>query len=270
MTTTTATTTTGRTSRRATGRTAAMPLSGHLREAKKRLYRAALAFLVAAVVAYLLSDSVLDILRAPVTEIAETRNASINYDSITGAFDLKLKIALYGGIALSSPVWLHQLLAYVAPGLTGREKKYTFGFLAGVLPLFAAGAAVGVLIFPRMVELLTGFASSEDSTLLQASYYFDFVLKLVLASGVAFTLPVFLVVLNIMGILPARTIAHSWRVAVIGIVIFSALVTPAADLMSMFLLVVPMVLLYLMALGIAWIHDRREDRRLAAELKGVI
>lgn len=270
MTTTTATTTTGRTTRRATGRTAAMTLSGHLREAKKRLSRAALAFLVAAVVAYLLSDTVLDTLRAPVTEIAETRNASINYDSITGAFDLKLKIALYGGIALSGPVWLYQLLAYVAPGLTGREKKYTFGFLAGVLPLFAAGAAVGVLIFPRMVELLTGFASSEDSTLLQASYYFDFVLKLVLASGAAFTLPVFLVVLNTMGILPARTIAHSWRIAVIGIVIFSALVTPAADLMSMFLLVVPMVLLYLMALGISWIHDRRKDRRLAAELKGVI
>lgn len=274
MTTTTATTTTGRTSRLATGRTAAMPLSGHLREAKKRLSRAALAFLVAAVVAYLISDSVLDILRAPVTEIAETRSAgssaSINYDSITGAFDLKLKIALYGGIALSSPVWLYQLLAYIAPGLTGREKKYTFGFLAGILPLFAAGAAVGVLIFPRMVELLTSFASSEDSTLLQASYYFDFVLKLVLAAGVAFTLPVFLVVLNIMGILPARTIARGWRVAVIGIVIFSALVTPAADLMSMFLLVVPMIMLYLIALGIAWIHDHRKDRRLAAELKGVI
>jgi len=121
-----------------------------------------------------------------------------------------------------------------------------------------------------MVELLASFASAEDSTLLQASYYFDFVLKLVLASGAAFALPVFLVVLNTMGILPARTIAHSWRIAVIGIVIFSALVTPAADLMSMFLLVVPMVLLYLMALGISWIHDRRKDRRLAAELKGVI
>lgn len=248
----------------------AMPLSGHLREAKKRLSRAALSLLVAAVVAYLLSDAVLDILRAPVTDIADSRNAAINYDSITGAFDLKLKIALYGGIALSSPVWLYQLLAYVTPGLTGREKRYTFGFLAGIVPLFAAGAAMGVLIFPRMMRLLAGFASDEDSTLLQASYYFDFVLKLVLASGVAFTLPAFLVVLNIMGVLPARTIARGWRVAVIGIVVFSALVTPAADLMSMFLIAVPMVLLYLVALAIAWLHDRRRNRRAAAELKEVI
>ncbi|WP_297006827.1 twin-arginine translocase subunit TatC, partial [uncultured Corynebacterium sp.] len=226
-----------------------MPLSGHLREAKKRVTRSALAFAVAAVVAYLASDAALDVLRAPVTAIAETRNASINYDSITGAFDLKLTIALYGGIALSSPVWIYQLVAYIFPALTRREKKYTFGVLAGVLPLFTVGCAVGVLIFPRMVGLLTSFASDEDSTLLQASHYFDFVLKLVLAAGVAFTLPAFLVVLNALGVLPARTIARSWRGAVIGIVIFSALVTPAADLMSMFILAVPMVLLYLIALG---------------------
>ncbi|AWT27208.1 Sec-independent protein translocase protein TatC [Corynebacterium provencense] len=237
-----------------------MPLSGHLREARKRITRSALAFAVAAVVAYLLSDAVLDVLRAPVTDIAETRDASINYDSITGAFDLKLKIALYGGIVLSSPVWIHQLVAYVSPALTRREKKYTYGFLAGVLPLFTAGCAVGVLIFPRMVELLTGFASDDDSTLLQASYYFDFVLKLVLAAGVAFTLPAFLVVLNAMGVLSAKTIAHSWRGAVIGIIVFSALVTPAADLMSMFLIAVPMVVLYLVALAVAWLHDRRKRR----------
>lgn len=247
-----------------------MALSGHLKEARTRITRSALALVVGAVVAYLLSDAVLNVLRAPVLDIADSRNAAINYDSITGAFDLKLRIALYGGIVLSSPVWMYQLVAYIAPGLTRREKKYTYGFLAGVIPLFAVGCAVGVLIFPRMVELLTGFASTDDSTLLQASSYFDFVLKLVLASGVAFTLPAFLVVLNAMGILPATTIAASWRGAVIAIIVFSALVTPAADLMSMFLLAVPMVLLFLIALGIAWLHDRKMNRRLAAELKEVI
>lgn len=238
-----------------------MPLGGHLSEARKRLTRAAVAFVVAAVVGYLLSDSVLDVLRAPVLEIATTRDAAINYDSITGAFDLKLKIALYLGIALSSPVWIRQILAYTSPALTRRERRFTYGFLAAVLPLFAAGCAVGVMVFPRMVELLTSFASPEDSTLLQASYYVDFVLKLVLASGVAFTLPVFLVVLNIMGVLPATTIARSWRGAVIGIVVFSALVTPAADLLSMFLIALPMTVLFGVALFIAWLHDRRQHRK---------
>lgn len=247
-----------------TTRESRMPLSGHLSEAKKRITRSALAFVVAAVIAYVLSDQVLDVLRAPVLEIAENRNASINYDSLTGAFDLKLKIALYGGIVLSSPVWIYQLLAYAAPALSRREKKYTYGFLGALIPLFAAGCAAGVMIFPRMVELLTSFAGTEDSTMLQASYYVDFVLKLVLAAGVAFTLPVFLVVLNLSGALSARTLAKSWRGAVLGIVIFSALVTPAADLLSMFLLAGPMILLYAAALLIAWLHDRPQSRRATA------
>lgn len=226
----------------------------------------ALAFAAAMITAYLLSDRFLDVLRAPVLQIAGTRNAALNYDSITGAFDLKLKIALYTGIALSSPVWLYHLLAFAAPALTRREKRYIFGFLTAILPLFVAGCGAGVFIFPRMVELLTGFASPEDSTLLQASYYFDFVLKLVLAAGIAFTLPVFLVMLNFMGVLSAKHLARSWRGALIGIVIFSALVTPAADLLSMFLIAVPMFALFGVSLLIAWLHDRRMNRRLAGSL----
>ncbi|MDN5721343.1 twin-arginine translocase subunit TatC, partial [Corynebacterium sp.] len=93
----------------ATAGPAGMPLSGHLLEGRRRLTRVAAALVVAAVIAYLLSDQVLEVLRAPVVDIAQTRAAAINYDSITGAFDLKLRIAL------SSPVWLYQILAYVAP-----------------------------------------------------------------------------------------------------------------------------------------------------------
>ncbi|MDN6259282.1 MAG: twin-arginine translocase subunit TatC [Corynebacterium sp.] len=235
----------------ATAGPAGMPLSGHLLEGRRRLTRVAAALVVAAVIAYLRSAQVREVLRAPVVDIAQTRAAAINYDSITGAFDLKLRIAL------SSPVWLYQILAYVAPALTRREKRYAFGFLGAVIPLFVAGCAAGVAVFPRIVELLASFASADDSTLLQASYYFDFVLKLVLAAGVAFTFPAFIVVLNFMGVLSARTIARSWRGITISIVVFSALVTPAADLLSMFLIAVPMAVLFGISLAIAWIHDRR-------------
>lgn len=111
-----------------------------------------------------------------------------------------------------------------------------------------------------MVELLASFADAEDSTLLQASAYVDFVLKIVLATGIAFVLPVFLVMLNLLGILPAHTLARSWRVAIVAIVLFSAMVTPSADVLSMFLIAVPMTALFLTALLIAWLHDRREAR----------
>ncbi|MFT4258378.1 twin-arginine translocase subunit TatC [Microbacterium sp.] len=240
---------------------ARMPLSSHLKEARTRAVRATIALLVGIALGYVLSDTVLEVLRTPITALAESRTASLNYDSVTGAFDLKLKIALFTGIALSSPVWMYELLAFLAPGLNRREKKYTFGFLAAALPLFASGCVAGFALFPHMVELLAGFASSEDTTLLQASYYVDFVLKIVLATGVAFAMPVFIVVLNLLGVLSARTIARSWRIVVVVIVLFSAMVTPAADVLSMFLIAVPMTLLFGAALLIAWWHDRARARK---------
>ncbi len=243
-----------------------MPLSSHLREARTRAARAAAGLLVGVALGYLVSDQVLDVVRAPITALAASREASLNYDSITGAFDLKLKIALFSGIAFSSPVWMYELLAFLAPGLNRREKKYTFGFLAASVPLFAAGCTAGILLFPHMVELLAGFASSDDSTLLQVSSYVDFVLKIVLATGIAFVLPVFLVMLNLLGILSARTLGRSWRIVVVAIVLFSAVVTPSADVLSMFLVAIPMTVLFFVALLIAFLHDRAARRRSATDL----
>lgn len=232
-----------------------MPLSAHLREARTRAVRAAVALLIGTIVGYFTSDLVMDVLRAPITDLAASRSASLNYDSVTGAFDLQLRIAVYSGIILSSPVWLGEAFGFLTPGLTAKEKTYTFGFLGAALPLFVVGCLTGLYVFPRMVEVLTSFAASEDSTILQASYYFDFVFKIVIA-GIAFVLPVFLVVLNFIGLLSARSIAKAWRVSIVGIVVFAALVTPAADVLSMFFVAAPMVLLFLAALAIAWLHDR--------------
>jgi sec-independent protein translocase protein TatC len=234
-----------------------MPLSGHLREARVRLLRAAAALAVGTVLGFLLSGAILDVLRAPITELAQSRNAALNYDTVTGAFDLKLRIALITGAALSAPLWLYELLGFVTPGLDRRERRCAFGFLAAALPLFAAGCAAGLLLFPHMVQVLAGFASSEDSTLLAASYYFDFVLKMVVATGLAFTLPVVVVLLNVLGVVPARALARWWRVCVVAIVVVSALVTPAADVLSMFLIALPMTALFFAAYLIALVHDRR-------------
>ncbi|XKG42167.1 twin-arginine translocase subunit TatC [Microbacterium marinum] len=234
-----------------------MPWAAHLREARTRGIRAGLALAVAAVLGFVFADPIMDVLRAPIEAVAQTRDASLNYDSVTGAFDLRMKVALFAGIALSSPVWLYELLAFLTPGLTRRERRYTLGFFAAALPLFAAGCATGFVLFPHMVELLTGFAATEDSTILQAATYLDFVMKIVLATGVAFVLPVVLVMLNLLGMLPAATLLRGWRYIVVAIVVFSALVTPAADALSMFLVAVPMSALFGAAVAIAWLHDRR-------------
>ena len=240
----------------ATAARGTMPVAGHVREARRRGTRAAVALLVGVVVGFMLSDQILDILRAPVEELARSREASLNYDTVTGAFDLRLKIAMFSGIVLSSPVWLLELFAFVTPGMTPREKKLALGFGAASVPLFAAGCAFGFMLFPHMVEILTGFAPEEDSTILTASYYVDFVMKIVVAIGVAFVLPVFMVMLNVVGLVSAQTLRRSWRLIIVVIAVFSALVTPAADVLSMFIVAVPMSALFGAALLITHLHDR--------------
>lgn len=93
-----------------------MPLAGHVHEARRRALRVAVSLLVGLVVGFVLSDQILDVLRTPVEELARSRQASPNYDTVTGAFDLELKIALFTGVIVSSPVWLRELFAYVTPG----------------------------------------------------------------------------------------------------------------------------------------------------------
>jgi sec-independent protein translocase protein TatC len=249
----------------ATAARGTMPIAGHLREARRRATRAAVSLLVGVVLGFLLTDQILDILRAPVEELAQSRQASLNYDTVTGAFDLELRIALFTGVIVSSPVWLRELFAFLTPGLTRREKKYVLGFSAAAAPLFAAGCVFGFLIFPRMVSVLAGFSSDQDSTILNASYYVDFVMKIVLATGVAFVLPALLVMLNCLGIVSAHKLRSSWRIIVVVIALFSALVTPAADVMSMFIVALPMAVLFGAAVVITTLHDKRATRRALAD-----
>eukprot|EP01031_Cornospumella_fuschlensis_P011602 gene11602-14174_t len=211
-----------------------MSLGQHIAELRKRLTIAALAILALSVAGFFVADVVINAISIPIEEIALQRNAQLVYTTVTEAFDLKFQIAITVGVMASSPVWLYQVFAYLVPGLTSRETKYTLGFFLSAVPLFLAGGFVG-------------FAGDTQATFLSARVYYDFVLKLVLAVGVAFVLPVFLVLLNFTGVISAVSILKGWRIAILVITLFCATATPAADLVSMFLLAIPMVFLYFVA-----------------------
>lgn len=248
------------------GREGKMPLGAHLLELRKRLFLAAIGVVIGAAIGWMLSEWIWEQLREPVTAMAEAqhRKAEINYPHITSAFDLRLQISLYSGLILSSPMWLYQIFAFLTPGLTGKEKRYTFGFFFTAVPLFFVGCAAGWIVLPNIVGLMASFAPTDTVTYFEATAYFNFVLKLMLAIGVAFVLPVFIVLLNFAGILSAASIIKSWRIAILVICLFTAIATPAADVVSMFMLAIPMVLLYFLAYGIAYLHDRRAAKRAAA------
>jgi len=220
-----------------------MSLGEHLVELRRRLGIIGISIVVAGIGGWFLADPVWAALSEPVLEIARERDrdADINYTSVTEAFDTKVAIALVLGIVMAAPVWLYQVWAFFVPALMRKERRYAV--------------------------LLTGFAPEQSSTLLTAKVYLDFALKLVVAIGVGFVLPVFLVLLNVIGVLSAKAIIGGWRWAIVVISVFTALATPAADVVSMILLAIPMVILYFLAAGIAWLNDRRQAKKAAKLLQ---
>lgn len=245
-----------------------MSLGEHLVELRKRLMIAAIAIALALVAGWFLSNWVWDVLREPLRVIEEEtgRTAHIMYTDVSSGFDLKMQISLFIAVLIASPVWLYQLWAFIVPGLTRREKWYAVGFLGTAVPLFLAGIYAGWSVLPNIVELMATFQPEEDVFSMDARRYLDFTVKLLLAVGVGFVLPVLLVLLNFIGVLRGMSILKGWRIAILCIVVFAAITTPAADLMSMFLLAVPITVLYFIAAGVAVWHDRIFDKRRAAEL----
>lgn len=243
-----------------------MSLGAHLAELRKRAVRAAAGVLAATVAGWFLAEPVLAGMRAPIEAVArqQHRLAALNYDNITGAFDLRMAVAITVGVVVSSPIWLYQSAAFLIPALTRREASTAVAFIGIAIPLFLAGCVTGWVLIPRIVTLMLSFATQSAATLIQANDYFGFVLRFVLASGIAFLAPVLLVVLNRMGLISGATILRGWRASLVVIVLFAALVTPSADVISMFLLTVPLALLYVGAATVSSLHDRRQAKRLAA------
>lgn len=243
-----------------------MSLGQHLVELRKRLIISAIALVIGLVAGWALTGFVWDMLRVPIERLQEEgRVAALTYSTITEAFDLRIAISLFISVIITSPVWLYQIWAFLAPGLTRREKLYGVGFVLAAVPLFLAGVYAAWMVLPNIVRLLSTFQPGEDAYFLSARAYIDFTLKLVLAVGVGFVMPVVLVMLNFVGVIRGKTILKGWRVAVLIIVLFAAITTPAVDLVSMFLLAIPMIVLFFAAVGIALLHDRRIDKRRAAE-----
>lgn len=244
-----------------------MPIGVHLRELKRRIGRSALAIVLGSVAGWFVTDFILGLMRDPVIAMAVSsgNNSQLNYTYVTAAFDLKMQIAVVCGVVIASPVWIYQLFAFIVPALRKEERRYVLGFASASLPLFVLGCLSGWYVLPRIVGVMLGFASTKESTLIDATMYYQFVIKLVIVLGIAFIVPVVLVAMNFMGVLPAHAMRRGWRIAVLVIVVVTALVTPSADVFSMVILACPLLALYFSAVGIAWIHDRRLARRLKRE-----
>lgn len=247
-----------------------MSLSDHLRELRRRLFVSVLAVFVGSVVAWVFYQGIYDALRAPLQAAVDSLNAERKSDvrlvinNVAGGFLLQTKISLVTGIVLSSPVWLYQMWAFIVPGLHRTERRWTLLFVAIAGPLFAAGVALGYFVMPKGLAVLLGFTPEGVSNLIDSQHYLNFMLRILLVFGVSFEIPLFVVLLNLAGVVRARSLAR-WRAWIVfGVFVFAAVATPSTDPITMLLLAMPMTVLFLISEQVTRVIDRR--RGLAGDL----
>ena len=240
-----------------------MSLADHLRELRKRLFWIAGFILIGTVGGWFLFEPVFSLLQQPILDLSRQQgvNATVNFGTIVSAFDLRIQVSIFLGLLVSSPFWLYQVWAFVTPGLKKNERRYSAAFIASAVPLFLIGTYIAWVSLPNFVVVLLGFTPEGSSNVINASQYVLFAIRVLFIFGSAFVMPVVLVLMNFIGLIEAKSIIRGWRFAVFVIAVITALATPTAEPISMLLLMIPLIILYFLAAGIAYLNDRRKQKR---------
>ncbi|HSJ22955.1 MAG TPA: twin-arginine translocase subunit TatC [Nocardioidaceae bacterium] len=257
-----------RTPKNAVGDDGRMALADHLRELRARLLRVAVMLLVGIVVAWFFYDELFGLIYDPYARaqvVLEGRGVD-SKPVLTGVANpllLQLKLCALAAVVLGSPYWLYQIWAFVVPGLHAHERRWTRVFAAVAGPLFLLGVATGYYVLPKGIEVLIGFTPEALQNLVEFGDYFRFLTRMLLVFGVAFEIPLFVVMLSLAGVVSGKSLGEFRPWIVVGTFVFAAVATPSTDPFSMLMLALPMTLLFLISEGIARLIDRRR-RRLAA------
>jgi sec-independent protein translocase protein TatC len=244
---------------------ARMSLIEHLTELRDRIIKVVIALVIGMLIAFLLYDQIFAILIAPYEDIANTHNTIsgdgrlLQVDPLEG-FGIRMKLALYGGIAIAMPVILWQLWRFVTPGLYAHEKRYAIPFIVSALALFVMGAGLAYYTLPRALEFLIDIGGTDNFvTAFAPGKYFTLIVYMMLAFGIGFEFPILLVFLQMAGIITPKQLSGARRYAIVGICVLVAVITPSGDPISMLMLSVPMVAFYEISILIGRVMERRRS-----------
>ncbi len=250
-----------------------MSLADHLRELRYRLIFSVVVIFVGMIACLIFNNQLFQVLLRPYEESLEIlKGIRPNLDvqavlgGVTAPLLLILMIAALGGLVLTSPVWLYQVWAYIAPALLAKEKKYALAFLSAAVPLFLAGVAVGYLIMPQAIAVMLGFTPVAVSNLIYVDDFLKLMFQLMIVFGLGFIMPVIVVTLNLMGVVSAKALASARPYVLFGCAVFGAAATPGGDPFSMLALAIPMMLLFVIAEQICKVNDKRRAKRLGTDL----
>jgi len=233
-----------------------MPLTDHLRELRNRVVKIALALAAGMTAGFIFFSQAWRVIERPLCSTAirghsGCRTLGVDQLVLNGpldAFYLRVKVALIVGVILSSPIWLYQIWAFVAPGLHAREKRWSCIFLGAAVPLFGIGITLCYLSLGRVQNLI------------QVDQYLSFVMAMMLAFGLAFEVPLLIVMLNLAGVLTHERFRKWRRVLIFTVFLLAGLANPSPDPVTMLILGGTCAVLVEATEVIVWSHDRRRAR----------
>ena len=241
-----------------------MPLMEHLRELRNRVVKIAIAVIAGAAVSWAFYQRIWDFIQRPYCQAVgyckvNQIGHSLVLNGVMDGFYLHIKVAIIAGVVITSPIWLYQLWAFVAPGLYTREKRWTYAFLCSAIPLFALGCFFAFLAMSRGLKFFIGM-SGGLTNLFTADTYIGYWIAMLIGFGLCFEVPLFLVILNL-----ARVVTHErfrkWRRIIIFLVfVFAGIASPSPDPVTMLLLGGVVVVLVEVAELLIYLNDKRYAR----------
>ncbi|HEY6766415.1 MAG TPA: twin-arginine translocase subunit TatC [Candidatus Sulfotelmatobacter sp.] len=250
-----------------------MPTMGfldHLEELRKRLVYSIIAVGVGFGACWWKVEKIYEVMQRPIMDVLRANGLSekLVYLNPTEPFNLYLKIAALAGLFLTSPFVLYQVWMFISPGLYRNEKRYVVPFMTSTIFLFTAGGYFGYkIVYPRALGFLVHFGR-QFQPMITIGEYTNLFLSIILGMGLIFEMPILVFFLALMGMITAGFMWKNFRYAILVIFVIAAIVTPTPDIVNMCVFAAPMIVLYVLSIGVAWIVHPKQ--RLARKEKAAL
>ena len=242
----------------------AMGFLDHLEELRRRLVYSIAAIAVGFFICWWKVERIYDVMQRPIIDVLRANGLSekLVYLNPTEPFNLYLKIAALAGLFLTSPFVLYQVWMFISPGLYRNEKRYVVPFMVSTIALFSAGGYFGFkIVYPAALNFLISFGK-QFQPMITIKEYTELFLSIILGMGLIFEMPILVFFLALMGIVTAGWMWKNFRYSILIIFIVAAIVTPTTDILNMCIFAAPMIALYALSIGIAYlVHPRQRAAR---------
>src|SRR6266852_4662301 len=239
-----------------------MPLLAHLEELRKRIIFSVVGVLVGFLSCWSFADRIFGLMQRPIIQALRHHGigGGLVYLNPTEPFNLYLEVGFVAGLFAASPLAFYQVWLFIAPGLYRKEKRYVLPFLLSTVGLFIAGGFFGYrMVYPASVDILIGYGQRFQPMITIGEYTKLFV-TIIVGLGLIFEMPILVFFLALMRVITARWMWRNLRYSILAIFIVAAIVTPTTDILNMCLFAAPMVALYAISIGVAWLVNSKGER----------